>query len=123
MDRVFFGIGALLAGLGVMAGAFGSHALRARLAPDMLNVFEVAVRYQLIHALGLMAVAWASTRWPGAAVNAAGGLFIAGIVLFSGSLYLLTILGTRGLGIVTPIGGVLMAAGWASLAWAALSAR
>lgn len=123
MDRVFFGIGALLAGLGVMAGAFGSHALRARLAPDMLAVFEIAVRYQLIHALGLMAVAWASTRWPGAAVNAAGWLFIAGIVLFSGSLYLLTVTGTRGLGIVTPIGGVLMMAGWASLAWAALASR
>ncbi len=123
MDRVFFGIGALLAGLGVMAGAFGSHALRARLAPDMLAVFEIAVRYQLIHALGLMAVAWASTRWPGAAVNAAGWLFIAGIVLFSGSLYLLTLTGTRGLGIVTPIGGVLMMAGWASLAWAALASR
>lgn len=123
MDRVFFGIGALLAGLGVMAGAFGSHALRSRLAPDMLNVFEIAVRYQLIHALGLLAVAWAATRWPGAAVNAAGWLFIAGIVLFSGSLYLLTVVGTRGLGIITPIGGVLMMAGWASLAWAALSAR
>lgn len=123
MDRVFFGIGALLAGLGVMAGAFGSHALRSRLSPDMLNVFEIAVRYQLIHALGLMAVAWAATRWPGAAVNAAGWLFIAGIALFSGSLYLLTVVGTRGLGIVTPIGGVLMMAGWASLAWAALSSR
>lgn len=122
MDRVFFGIGALFALLGVMAGAFGSHALRARLAPDMLNVFEVAVRYQLIHALGLLAVAWAVTRWPGAAVNAAGWLFIAGIVLFSGSLYLLTLLGTRGLGIITPIGGVLMMAGWACLAWAAFSA-
>lgn len=123
MDRVFFGIGALLAGLGVMAGAFGSHALRSRLSPDMLNVFEIAVRYQLIHALGLMAVAWAATRWPGVAVNAAGWLFIAGIVLFSGSLYLLTVVGTRGLGIITPIGGGLMMAGWACLAWAALSSR
>ena len=123
MDRVFFGIGALFALLGVMAGAFGSHALRARLAPDMLNVFEIAVRYQLIHALGLLAVAWAVTRWPGAAVNAAGWLFVAGIVLFSGSLYLLTLLGTRGLGIITPIGGVAMMAGWACLAWAAFSAR
>lgn len=122
MDRVFFGIGALFALLGVMAGAFGSHALRTRLAPDMLNVFEVAVRYQLIHALGLLAVAWAITRWPGALVNAAGWLFVAGIVLFSGSLYLLTLLGTRGLGIVTPIGGAAMMAGWACLAWAAFSA-
>lgn len=122
MDRVFFGIGALFALLGVMAGAFGSHALRTRLAPDMLNVFEVAVRYQLIHALGLLAVAWAVTRWPGTMVNAAGWLFVAGIVLFSGSLYLLTLLGTRGLGIVTPIGGVAMMAGWACLAWAALGA-
>jgi len=123
MDRVFFGIGALFALLGVMAGAFGSHALRARLAPDMLNVFEIAVRYQLIHALGLLAVAWAVTRWPGAAVNAAGWLFVAGIVLFSGSLYLLTLLGARGLGVITPIGGVAMMAGWACLAWAAFSAR
>ena len=117
MDRMFFGIGALLAGLGVMAGAFGSHALRTRLAPDMLNVFEIAVRYQLFHALGLMLVAWAATRWPGAAVTAAGWLIIAGIVLFSGSLYLMTVAGARGLGLITPIGGVLMMAGWATLAW------
>ncbi len=118
MDRTFFIIGALLAALGVGAGAFGAHALRARLTPELLTVFETGVRYHLIHALGLLAVAWAAARWPGQATHAAGWLFLAGIVLFSGSLYGLSLSGVRALGAITPLGGVAFIAGWLTLAWA-----
>jgi len=119
VERRFFTLGAMLAMLGVAAGAFGAHALKSRLTPDMLAVFEVGVRYQLVHALALLAVAWAITRWPGRAALYAGVLFIAGIVLFSGSLYLLALTGERSLGAITPFGGVAFLAGWACLAWAA----
>ena len=119
MERRFFALGAMLAMVGVAAGAFGAHALKSRLTPDMLAVFEVGVRYQLVHALALLAVAWAMTRWPGRAALYAGALFIAGIVLFSGSLYLLALTGERSLGAITPFGGVAFLAGWACLAWAA----
>jgi len=104
--------------MGVAAGAFGAHALRGRLTPDLLNVFETGVRYQLIHALALLSVAWATTRWPGQAVNAAGWLFLLGTVLFSGSLYALSVSGVRALGAITPLGGVAFIAGWLALAWA-----
>jgi uncharacterized membrane protein YgdD (TMEM256/DUF423 family) len=117
MDRLFFILGSLSAGLGVALGAFGAHALKARLAPDMLAVYEVGVRYQLVHALALLAVAWAATRWPGTWVHASGWLFVVGTLLFSGSLYALALSGVRGLGAVTPIGGVAWLAGWACLAW------
>lgn len=104
--------------LGVAAGAFGAHGLKSRLTPEMLAVFETGVRYQLVHALALLAVAWACTRWPGRAASAAGFLFLSGIVVFSGSLYLLALTGVRSFGAVTPIGGVAFLAGWACLAWA-----
>ena len=119
MARVFFGLGALSALISVAAGAFGAHALRERLAPDMLAVFETGARYQMYHALGLLAVAWAVARWPGPA-GAAGWLFVAGTVLFSGSLYLLALTGQRWLGAITPLGGLAFIAGWAALGWAAL---
>jgi uncharacterized membrane protein YgdD (TMEM256/DUF423 family) len=117
MDRTFLALGALMAGLAVAAGAFGAHGLRNRLSPEMLAVFETGVRYQMYHALGLLAVAWAATRWPGAAT--AGWLFVAGIVVFSGSLYVLALSGVKWLGAVTPLGGLCFLAGWAALAWAA----
>lgn len=116
MDRLFFGIGALSALVSVAAGAFGAHALRARLTPEHLAVFETAARYQMYHALGLLAVAWAVTRWPGALPVWAGWLFAAGTVLFSGSLYILALTGTRWWGAVTPLGGVAFLAGWICLA-------
>jgi uncharacterized membrane protein YgdD (TMEM256/DUF423 family) len=116
VDRVFAGLGALSAFLAVAAGAFGAHALRARLSPDLLAVFETAARYQMYHALGLLAVAWMVTRWPGPWPARAGWLFVAGTVLFSGSLYALALTGVRWLGAITPIGGVLMIGGWL---WAA----
>ncbi len=117
MDRVFFVIGALSAFVAVGLGAFGAHALRSRLTSEMLTIFEVGVRYQMYHALGLLAVAWASSRWPGSAVRAAGWCFVAGTVIFSGSLYLLSVTGQRRLGAVTPLGGLGFIVGWLALAW------
>ena len=116
MDRAFALAGALSAFIAVAAGAFGAHALRARLAPDLLAVFETAARYQMYHALALLAVAWASNHWPGTPLRAAGWLFIGGTLLFSGSLYLLALTGARWLGAITPLGGLLFLAGWAALA-------
>jgi uncharacterized membrane protein YgdD (TMEM256/DUF423 family) len=123
VDRVFIGLGSILAAAAVAAGAFGAHALKGRLSPEMLAVFETGVRYQLVHALALLAVAWAATRWRSPAIAAAGWLFAAGIVLFSGSLYALCVTGARGLGVVTPLGGVAFIAGWLALAWGAWSGR
>ena len=119
MDRLFFVLGSASAGLAVALGAFGAHALKARLSPQMLAVFETGVRYQMFHALALLAVAWACTRWPGRAITASGWLFVAGTVLFSGSLVALALTGARAFGAVTPIGGVAWLAAWALLAWAA----
>ena len=115
MDRLFFRLGALSALLGVGAGAFGAHALRARLTAEHLAVFETAARYQMYHALGLLAVAWAVTRWPGALPVWAGWLFVVGTVLFCGSLYTLALTGIRWWGAVTPLGGVAFLAGWLCL--------
>jgi uncharacterized membrane protein YgdD (TMEM256/DUF423 family) len=121
MDRVFLVLGALAAGIAVALGAFGAHALRARLTPEMLATFETGVRYHLYHALALFAVAMVVGRWPSSApaATAAGWLFIAGILMFSGSLYLLALTGVRGLGAITPIGGLAFLAGWGCLALAA----
>ncbi len=116
MDTTFALAGSLSAFLAVAAGAFGAHALRARLAPDLLAAFETGARYQMYHALALLAVAWAVTRWPGTPVRAAGWLFVSGTVLFSGSLYLLALTGARWLGAVTPLGGLLFLSGWLALA-------
>jgi len=119
MDQRFFRLGALSAFLAVAAGAFGAHALRARLGPAMLLVFETGARYQMYHALALMAVAWAVTRWPGTLTSAAGWCFVAGTVLFSGSLYAMALTGQRVLGAITPLGGVAFLTGWLCLALAA----
>jgi uncharacterized membrane protein YgdD (TMEM256/DUF423 family) len=118
LDRTFALIGAVLGFLGVAAGAFGAHALRARLSPEDLAIFETAARYQMYHALALLGVAWAASRWPGGATTASGWLLLGGTLVFSGSLYLLVLTGARWLGAVTPIGGLALLAGWAALAWA-----
>lgn len=126
MDRLFVILGAASAFVGVAAGAFGAHALKARLAPDLLAIFEVGVRYQLVHALALLAVAWACMRWPGRLAAASGWSFAAGTVLFSGSLYLLALTGMRAFGAITPVGGALFLAGWvllAAAAWRSASPR
>jgi len=120
MDRLFFSLGSASAFLAVAAGALGAHALRGRLGPDSLSVFETAARYQMYHALALLAVSWASTRWSESLTQSAGWLFTVGTVLFSGSLYGLAFTGVRWLGAITPLGGVAFLAGWICLA---LSAR
>lgn len=120
MDKTFFAVGAAFGLLGVALGAFGAHGLKGTLSADMLANFETGVRYQMYHAMALLAVAWAVTRWPGGLTNAAGWLFVIGIVIFSGSLYLLSITGLRWLGAITPIGGVAMIVGWGCLIVAAL---
>lgn len=120
MERLFFSIGAISAFLGVAAGAFGAHALKERLSAEMLNTFEVAVRYQMFHALALLAVAWACNRWPGSLTTTSGWLFVVGTILFSGSLYLLSLSGIRWLGAITPFGGVAFLGGWLCLIWTVL---
>ena len=116
MERVFAALGAASAFVAVGAGAFGAHALRGRLTPDLLAAFETGARYQMYHALALLFIAWATTRWPAGPVRAAGWLFVAGTVVFSGSLYALALSGVRGLGAVTPLGGLAFLAGWLALA-------
>ncbi len=116
MERTFFRLGGLSALVSVAAGAFGAHGLRDRIAPDLLAAFETAARYQMYHALALLAVAWAVTQWPGPLLRWAGWLFVAGTVLFSGSLYLLALSGIRELGMVAPMGGLVLLAGWGCLA-------
>ena len=119
MDRFFFLSGAVAAFIAVALGAFGAHSLKTKLSADMLNIFEIGVRYQMYHALGLLAVGWACTKWPGAWTNASGWLFVVGTVIFSGTLYALALTGVRWLGAITPIGGLAFLAGWLCLAWGA----
>lgn len=112
---------ALLAGslyglIGVLLGAFGAHAMRDRLSPEMLRVWETAVQYQFWHALALLAVGLLAARLAGAWLNAAGVTFALGVLIFSGSLYALALTGVRVLGAVTPFGGLLLIAGWLCLA-------
>jgi len=122
MGAGWFAAGAGAAFLAVALGAFAAHGLRGRLTPDLLEIFETGVRYHMYHALALLAVGWAAGRWPGALPSAAGWAFVAGIAIFSGSLYVLAVTGMRWLGAITPIGGVAFLAGWALLAAAALRA-
>ena len=117
-DRLFFLLGAISAFIAVGAGAFGAHGLRGRLEPASLAVFETASRYQMYHALALLAVAWAVTRWSGPWALRAGWLFVIGTVIFSGSLYALSLSGIRWLGAITPLGGVALLTGWICIALA-----
>lgn len=123
MNRTFWMLGCTFALVAVAAGAFGAHAMRARLEPEMLAVWETGARYQMYHALALLAVAMAAGRWPGGGWSAAGWLFTAGIVVFSGSLYVLAFSGVRWLGAVTPLGGLCFLGGWIALALAARHVR
>jgi uncharacterized membrane protein YgdD (TMEM256/DUF423 family) len=120
MDRTFIFVGALAGFVGVALGAFGAHFLRARLSAEMLAVFETGVRYQLIHALALLATAALTGRANGRLLAAAAWLFSGGIVLFSGSLYVLALSGITIVGAITPLGGLAFLAGWACLLIAAL---
>jgi len=117
MERRIFAAGSVLAGLGVVFGAFGAHALKASLSPKMLSTFETGVRYQMYHALGLLALAWAISRWPERSLSVAAWMLLAGTAVFSGSLYLLVLTGARWFGAITPFGGALLIAGWVFVAW------
>ena len=120
VDKTFLLIGAVAAFLAVGFGAFGVHGLRGRLSPEMMAVFESAVRYQMYHALALVLVALTLGRMDGWLIRTAGWCFVAGIVLFSGSLYVLALSGVTILGAITPLGGLAFLAGWACLAFAAV---
>lgn len=118
--RIFGVVGALLGFLGVVLGAFGAHALRTRLTPSDLEIFETAVRYHLVHAVVLVALAALAGRVAPAPATVAGWSLTGGILVFSGSLYLLVLTGPRWLGAVTPLGGTALLVGWAALAWGLL---
>jgi uncharacterized membrane protein YgdD (TMEM256/DUF423 family) len=118
--RTLFVTGSIAAGLAVMLGAFGAHGLEAMVTPERLGTFETGVRYHMYHALALLFAAWASTQWPGRRITWAAYLFLAGILIFSGSLYVLVLTDTPWLGAVTPLGGLAFIAGWVLLAWGVL---
>lgn len=122
MSRPFVLLAALFGFTGVALGAFAAHGLRGRLSPEYFAVFQTGVLYQLVHALALLGVGVLALRWRSRLLGAAGGLFAAGILLFSGSLYLLTLSSLK-LGVVTPLGGVCLLAGWLCLGLAAWRAR
>jgi uncharacterized membrane protein YgdD (TMEM256/DUF423 family) len=119
-SRRFFVLGAFFAGTAVAAGAFGAHLLKPVLDAQMLAVFETAVRYQMYHALGLCLVSSADGRYPNLNGTAVGWLFTMGILLFSGSLYALSLMGIPWLGALTPLGGAAFLIGWILLAWGVL---
>ena len=116
----WIGTGSLLAALGVGLGAFGAHGLKGRLTPDMLAIFDTAVRWHMYHALALIAVGMVATRIESFPLKLAGFAFVLGTILFSGSLYVMTLTGNRSLGIITPIGGVFLIAGWLAMAYSVL---
>jgi len=113
-------VGALNGLIAVAAGAFGAHALKSRLDAAELATFEVGARYQMYHALALLAVSFVAANRPSTAASVAGVCFTLGIVLFSGSLYGLSLCGWRWLGPITPLGGILFLIGWAALGWSAI---
>ncbi|MEQ1690177.1 MAG: DUF423 domain-containing protein [Gemmatimonas sp.] len=123
MQKLFLTLGAVSAAIAVAAGAFGAHALRDKVEPRLLEVFETGARYQMYHALALLAVGLLISRWPSGLLTTAGWLFVAGTVFFTGSLYAMTFTGIRALGAVTPIGGVCFIAGWICLALASARIR
>lgn len=116
MEKLFIVIGAFSGALAVMLGAFGAHALRERLTPELLATFETGVRYEIYHSFAILFVAFALTRWSSKLVPLAGWGFVIGTILFSGSLYLLALTDTRWLGAITPFGGAAFIAGWVLLA-------
>lgn len=123
MTRIFLSLAAILAGLSVAAGAFASHALKTQLSDRALEIFETGAKYQMYHALALLLVAlWLSRAETATTLLAvAGYAFIVGIVLFSGSLYALSLSGIKWLGAITPVGGVAFILGWGAIAIAALN--
>jgi uncharacterized membrane protein YgdD (TMEM256/DUF423 family) len=121
--KLFIAIGAIAGAIGVVLGAFGAHALKARLSPELLTVYQTGVQYHLWHALGLAAIGVVAVHLPASApLKWAGWLMLAGIVLFSGSLYALATTGARWLGAITPFGGAAFVAAWLAFTYAVLRA-
>lgn len=121
MEQLFFVLGAISGAIAVVLGAFGAHALRSSLSPDKLTTFETGVRYEMYHAVALLAVSLAMTRDSGSGLLiTAGVMFVLGTMLFSGSLYLLVVTKARWIGAITPLGGIAFIAGWLALALSAL---
>lgn len=110
--KAFALLGCLFGFLSVAAGSFGAHALKAKISQDLLAVFEIGVRYQMYHALALLGVAWALDKYSNSWIQIAGSSFTIGVLIFSGSLYLLALSGNKMWGAVTPIGGLFLLAGW-----------
>ena len=119
MKNYYFAIGSAFSLLSVLLGAFAAHTLKHRISEEMLGYFEVAVRYQMYHGIGLIVVAWAFSQWQNTYISVAGWCFITGILIFSGSLYTLSLTGLHWLGAITPIGGLAFIAGWGCLVIAA----
>jgi uncharacterized membrane protein YgdD (TMEM256/DUF423 family) len=122
-DQLLFTAAATLGMAGVIGGAFGSHALKKLLTPEMLAMYGTATQYLMYHVVALLAAAWAWARWQQRLFIIAGVFFIAGILLFSGSLYVLAISGARWLGAITPVGGLCFLVGWMLLARGAFRGR
>ncbi|EOA03440.1 hypothetical protein HBH1_04577 [Herbaspirillum sp. BH-1] len=118
-ERTLIAAGAINMFIAVGCGAFGAHGLKRMISEEMLAIWHTAVTYQVMHALGMIAIALLMPRMAGAAMRWAGNLMLAGIVVFSGSLYLLALTGTRILGAITPLGGAAFLAAWLLVAWAA----
>lgn len=124
MSKIFLILASINGFLAVALGAFAAHALRDRLTPELLNTFQTGVQYHMYHALALMGVGILSVQYPNANLpRIAGYLFMVGIILFSGSLYTLSLSGVRWLGAITPLGGVAFLAAWGCLFWFALNQR
>ena len=124
MNSPFLILGALNGFIAVVLGAFAAHGLKNALTPDLLNTFQTGVQYHMYHALIMFGVGLLALHFPGnTLLRVSGYLFLLGIVIFSGSLYALSLSGIRWLGAITPIGGVMFLAGWGVLAWSMISAR
>ena len=117
--NVWLGIAAINGALSVAAGAFGAHGLKNKVSSDHLEAFLTGARYHMVHALALIAVAWLMTRAPSSALTVCAWLFLIGMLLFSGSLYALTLTGIGKFGMITPIGGAAFILAWSLLAWSA----
>jgi uncharacterized membrane protein YgdD (TMEM256/DUF423 family) len=124
MNNLFLVLAGINGFIAVSLGAFAAHGLKSMLGPDLLATFQTGVQYHMYHSLALLAVGILVLQFPAqTGLRIAGFLFLAGIVIFSGSLYVLALSGIRWLGAITPIGGVAFLAGWALLAWSMLKAR
>ncbi|NET01783.1 MAG: DUF423 domain-containing protein [Sphaerospermopsis sp. SIO1G2] len=125
MTQIFITIAAIFGGLSVAGGAFGAHALRDKVSERMLEIFDTGARYQMYHALALLLVGIFMSRLenPPMTLVASGWLFIVGVVIFSGSLYVLSLTGIKSLGAIAPLGGTALIAGWVVLAITAVTVK